>query len=230
MWIKICGNTNGDDCLLAAELGADAIGFVFAEGKRTVTAAQVAPITEQLPAFVEKIGVFATRDYHAIVAAVEQAGLSGVQLHSPLDLSLSERLRVYFGNSSEKCSVIQVLPWWTDASAEEQRETFATEAEAVAEDGNADALLIDSRTREASGGTGKTFDWVAAKDALQRVNYRLIVAGGLSPANVAQAIHALQPWGVDVSSGVELSPGHKDPEKLKEFIRQARAAAEPFRK
>ncbi|WP_419804976.1 phosphoribosylanthranilate isomerase [Terriglobus sp.] len=223
MWIKICGNTDVNDCLLAAELGANALGFIFAHGKRLVTAERVAAITAELPPYLEKIGVFTTRDYDGIVRTVETAGLTGAQLHGPLDFGLSERLRAYFGDV-DRCAVIQVLPWWTDVSAELQREAFATEARESAEDGSADALLIDSRTQQQSGGTGVAFDWAAAKSALESVDYRLIAAGGLHAGNVATAITTLKPWGVDVSSGVELAAGRKDPQKLAAFIAAVRAA------
>ncbi len=222
MWVKICGNTNLNDCLLAADLGADALGFVFAKGKRTVTAGQVAAITVALPRHLDVIGVFTTMDYDGIVSTVEQAGLTGAQLHGPLDFRLLERLRLYFGDTSERCSLLQVLPWWTDVSAAAQRDAFRAEAEALAQDGSADAMLIDSRTRQSSGGTGHTFDWAAARTALVRVDYRTIIAGGLTPENVGNAIAALVPWGVDVVSGVEASPGRKSPEKLTDFLRLAK--------
>ena len=222
MWVKICGNTNLEDCQIAVELGADALGFVFAEGKRTITATQVAAITSQLSHHLDKIGVFTVHNYDEIVSTVEQAGLTGAQLHGRLDFRLLERLRLYFGDTSKRCSLLQVLPWWTDVSVADQRDAFAIEAEAVAEDGSADAMLIDSRTRHTSGGTGLTFDWAAAKDALARVDYRTIVAGGLTPDNVGNAIAALHPWGVDVVSGVESQPGRKSPEKLREFLRRAK--------
>ncbi len=225
MWIKICGNTNLEDCLLAADLGVNAVGFIFAHGKRLVTAERVAVITAELPTHLEKIGVFTTRDYHQIVRTVEQAGLTGVQLHGPLDFALSERLRSYFGDVT-RCSVIQVLPWFTDVAIEAQHEAFATEAREIAEDGSADALLIDSRTREQSGGTGVVFDWLAAQDALQGVDYRVIAAGGLHGGNEAEAIETLQPWGVDVASGVESgAPGRKDPVKLAAFVDAVRTAS-----
>jgi phosphoribosylanthranilate isomerase len=225
MWIKICGNTNLDDCLLAAELGADAIGFIFAHGKRLMTADRVAAITSQLPTFIEKIGVFTTTDYDTVVRTVETAGLTGVQMHSGPDYTLSERLRAYFGDA-DRCSVIQVLPWWTDRTAAEQREGFRAQAREVAEDGSADAMLIDSRTSQQSGGTGVTLDWAAAHAALQGVNYRVIAAGGLHAGNVAEAIQTLQPWGVDISSGVEGdTPGRKNPAKLQAFIDAARNAS-----
>lgn len=224
MFLKICGNTHLADCLLAAELGADALGFIFAHGKRLVTAERVAGITAELPPHLEKIGVFTTTDFDTIAHTVEHAGLTAVQLHGPLDLGLSERLRLYFGDV-QRCGVIQVLPWYTDVAAEQQREDFAVEARAVAENGSADAILIDSRTLRQSGGTGIPLNWAAAHDALQGVEYRTILAGGLHAGNVAEAVRTLQSWGVDVSSGVEAgTPGRKDPAKLAAFIAAARAA------
>lgn len=225
MWIKICGNTNLEDCLLAAELGADALGFIFAHGKRLVTAERVAAITTELPPFLEKIGVFTTLDYDIIVRTVEHAGLTGVQLHNGPDYVLSERLRAYFGDV-ERCSVIQVLPWWTDQTPDQQRAAFTAQAREIAEDGSADAILIDSRSQSKSGGTGVAFHWSAAHIALRQVDYRLIAAGGLHAGNVAEAVRTLHPWGVDVSSGVEdETPGHKNPAKLAAFVEAARSAS-----
>lgn len=223
MWVKICGNTNLDDCLRAADLGADAVGFVFAPGKRTVTAAQIAPIVARLPKAIDKIGVFTTRNFDSIVTTVQQTGLTGVQLHGPLDLSLARRLREEFGETVKGCSLFQVVPWWVDEPAAAQREAFAVEAEAAADD-SVDAILIDSRTREAGGGTGRTFDWAAVRDALVHVRRPTIVAGGLTPENVSEAIGVLAPWGVDVASGVESAPGRKDHAKLAAFVDQARQA------
>ena len=228
MWIKICGNTNLDDCLLAAELGVDAVGFIFAHGKRLVTAERVAAITAELPPHLEKIGVFTSLDYDAITRTVEEAGLTGIQLHNGPDYALAERLRAYFGDA-ERCSVIQVLPWWTDRTADTQRAAFTAQAREVAEDGSADALLIDSRTSHQSGGTGVAFDWNVAAEALSPVDYRVIAAGGLHAGNVGDAIHTLKPWGVDVSSGVEAEPGRREPAKLAAFVAAARSAGKDVR-
>ena len=224
MWIKICGNTNVDDCLLAAELGADAVGFIFAHGKRLVTADRVAAITAELPARLEKIGVFTSADYDVIVRTVEEAGLTGVQMHNGPDYALNERLRLHFGDT-EHCSVVQVLPWWTDRTPDQQSAHFTAAAREIAEDGSTDALLIDSRSHIKSGGTGVAFNWAAAHNALRNVDYRVVVAGGLHAGNVADAVRMLQPWGVDVASGVESeTPGRKDPAKLAAFVTAAREA------
>jgi phosphoribosylanthranilate isomerase len=222
MWIKICGNTNLEDCELAAALGADAVGFVFAAGKRTVTAAQVGAITVCLSPELEKIGVFTTASFSQILETAREAGLTGVQLHGAFAPNLLQALREALPRPQK---VIQVLHWYTDAPAEEQADGFAGQAADVERNGTADAVLVDSRTRAASGGTGVVFDWGAARPALRGVSLPLIVAGGLNPGNVAAAITTLDAWGVDVASGVEQSPGRKDAERLRIFIENARAAS-----
>ena len=228
MWVKICGNTRLEDCLAAAELGADAVGFVFVPGgRRTVTAAQVAAITVELPVSVEKIGVFSTFDYDEISATVEKAGLTGVQLHTGgLDVGLLRRMRAYFGPTNRP-SVIQVLHRWIGVSEAEQGEAFASAVKSVVDEGSADALLIDSKSAAGSGGTGRTFDWAAAAAYLREVTLPVIVAGGLKPENVAEAVRVLRPAGVDVSGGVEAgTPGVKDRDAVARFIANARAAGE----
>ncbi len=226
MWVKICGNTRLEDCLLAAELGADAAGFVFAEGKRTVTAAEVGAITPHLPAMLEKIGVFTSRDANAIVAAAREAGLTGVQLHGAYDPALARAVRQQLGDAP-MFRLIQVLHWDTDRSVTEQAASFASQSRAIEQDGLAHTLLIDTRTQHGSGGTGVIFNWTAAKAALAGLHIPVIVAGGLRPGNVAEAICTLRPFGVDVASGVELVPGCKDPAKLRDFMLLARSAGNP---
>lgn len=224
MWTKICGNTRLEDCLLAAELGASAIGFVFAPGKRTVTAAQIAPIVRELPTSLATVGVFTTTDFDEIARVVDEAGLSGVQVHTEPNLPLLQRLRGLLGPKNGALRLLQVVPWWTDVSAAAQIESFRNEVECVANDGSADAVLIDSRTRTASGGTGVVFDWNAAAMVLGESALPVIVAGGLTPANVQSAIRTLRPFGVDVSSGVESSPGVKSPELLQKYFEEIRGA------
>ena len=221
MWIKICGNTNLEDCQFAATLGADALGFVFAPGKRTVTAAQVAAITPHLPASLEKIGVFTTASFTEILATATAAGLTGVQLHGAFAPDLLLRLREALPTPQK---VLQVLHWYTDVPAADQLPTFTQQVQDLQQNATADAVLVDSRNRNASGGTGQTFDWQAAKPALAQLTLPVILAGGLNPENVAQAIHTLHPGGLDVASGVEASPGRKDPQRLAAFFANARAA------
>ncbi len=214
IWIKICANTSLEDALLAAEAGADAVGFVFAPSPRRVTAAQVAAITPHLPPALEKIGVFVDAAFDEICATVRACGLTGVQLHSAAGADLPARLRAQFGG---ELRVLGVVHFGVDA---------AVQADSIATDPDLDAILVDSRTATAVGGTGIAFDWAVARATLftAAARCKLIAAGGLTPSNVAEAIATLRPWGVDVASGVESVPGRKDHAKVREFIANARAA------
>ncbi len=226
MWIKICGNTRLQDCLLAAELGADAVGFIFAEGKRTVTAEQVATITAQLPASLEKIGVFTSTDAQAIAQAAKTAGLTGIQLHGEYDSALVRAVRADM-QADHSIRLLQVIHWDLDRTAEVQIAAFTEFARRIASDGLVDALLVDSRTAHKSGGTGRTFDWHAVAHVLTEATMPVIVAGGLTPGNVSSAINTLKPWGVDVSSGVEDAPGAKNADAIRQFVRAARRVGQP---
>jgi phosphoribosylanthranilate isomerase len=220
MWVKICGNTNLEDAQLAIELGADALGFVFAESKRQVTAAQVAAITPHLPPHVERVGVFTSRDAEEIAGIVREAGLNAIQMHGGLDVKLANRLRVLLGT---EVGLIQGLHW---AVGSDGATKLDAQLHTVADAGATDRVLLDSRVGQASGGTGVAFDWKAARSVLVKSadGLRVIVAGGLRPENVAEAIRELRPWGVDVVTGVEASPGRKDPEKLAAFLQIAKSA------
>jgi phosphoribosylanthranilate isomerase len=214
-WIKICANTSLEDAQLAADAGADAVGFVFAISPRRITPAQVAAIVPHLPASLEKIGVFVDASFDEIVSTVETTGLTGVQLHFNTAPGLPAQLRTRFGPKLQILRVVHFVPG-------------ATLADTHDSDPHVDAILVDSRTATAVGGTGRTFDWSAARKTLfenAKARTRLIAAGGLTPDNVAEAIAILQPWGVDVVSGVEAVPGRKDPAKVRAFIANARAAA-----
>jgi phosphoribosylanthranilate isomerase len=219
IWIKICGNTSLEDALLASEAGADAVGFVFAPSPRQVTVEQVAVIVPRLPVTVEKIGVFVDATLEEIVSTVQACGLTGVQLHFDADFMLPAKLRERLG---PEVRILRVIHY--DAA-------IATQCSAqIAECGqnpHVDAVLVESRTSVAAGGTGVTFDWVEARKAISEnaeVRKHLIAAGGLTPANVGEAIATLRPWGVDVVSGVEAAPGRKDAAKVREFVRRAKAA------
>lgn len=227
MWVKICGNTTLEDAELAVDAGADALGFVFAPSPRRVTPAQAAAITRYLPERIERYGVFVDASFDEIVETVTQAGLSGVQLHSTPDPLLATRLREHFSAipRRKRLGLLRVLHFPADAL--NATANFSAQLLALQEDHSVDALLVDSRTATASGGTGLTFDWAAASGAFLRAapHLRVIVAGGLSPDNVAEAIATLRPWGVDVVSGVEAEPGRKDPAKVRAFVARARATA-----
>lgn len=225
MWVKICGNTNLEDAQLAASLGADAVGFVFASSPRRVSADQVAQITPHLPPGVERIGVFQTQDLDQIISAIEEAGLTGVQLHGGDDANLASQLRARL---DEGFTIIQTVHWVVDAGGENAA-TVARQLRDIAAGGVVDRVLIDSKVGAVLGGTGVSFDWAAAREVLSASagGLKIIAAGGLRDDNVAKAIEALEPWGVDVSSGVEAQPGRKSPEKLTAFIRNARGARHP---
>jgi phosphoribosylanthranilate isomerase len=216
VWIKICGNTSLEDALLAVETGADAVGFVFAPSPRRVTPAEVAAITPHLTATVEKIGVFVDATLEEIVSTVQFCGLTGVQLHFDADPDLPARLHERLG---PEVRILRVIHF----SAESAGQHAAQIAE-YDQDPHVDAVLVDSRTATAIGGTGVAFAWEVARTTIfQDANERRrIAAGGLTPANVAEAIAALRPWGVDAVSGVEAKPGRKDPAKVREFLRRAR--------
>ncbi len=219
MWVKICGNTNLEDAELAVELGADALGFVFAESKRHVNASQVAAITSHLPSNVERVGVFSSRNAEEIAGVVRAAGLNAVQMHGGLDVELAARLRELLG---DEVGLIQGLHW--DVGSDGATKLDA-QLHSVASSGTTDRVLLDSRVGQASGGTGVAFDWKAARSVLDQSadGLRVIVAGGLRPENVAEAILKLKPWGVDVVTGVEASPGKKDPAKLAAFLQIAKS-------
>jgi phosphoribosylanthranilate isomerase len=220
MWIKICANTNLDDALLAAEMGADAVGFVFAPSKRQVTAAQVASIMPHLPHTLERVGVFHTQDANEIAGMAQQAGLTAIQLHGGSNPALAEELQRRFEG---RISLIQTIHWQVDTDGSSAA-TVSRQLAQLNADGVIDRVLIDSKVGQATGGTGITFNWSEARSVLTQSagRLKLIVAGGLRPENVAEAIHGLNPWGVDVASGVEATPGRKDPERLASFIRNAR--------
>ena len=216
LWIKICGSTSLHDAQLAGEAGADAVGFVFAPSPRRVTPAQVAAITPHLPAQVEKIGVFVNAGLDEIYTTVRVCGLTGVQLHSEAGPDVPGRLRERLGSELRILRVVHFGAGAAEQIAQHSRNR------------DVDGVLVDSRTPTAVGGTGVIFDWASAKAIFSQnaaARKRLIAAGGLRPGNVAEAIATLQPWGVDVASGVESEPGKKDPEKLRTFVAKARAAA-----
>jgi phosphoribosylanthranilate isomerase len=214
IWVKICGNTSLEDAWLAAEAGADAVGFVFAHSPRRVTTEQVAAITPRLPDAIEKIGVFVDSSFSEIESSVRECRLTGVQLHFKMGKDIPSQLRERLGPGLR---ILRVVHFGAQA---------AEQVAALAGDPNIDALLVDSRTATAVGGTGIVFDWESARDTLfQTQEKRLVAAGGLNPENVAEAIAMLKPWGVDVASGVEAAPGRKDPDKVRIFVSKARAAA-----
>lgn len=205
MFVKICGITTEEDALLAVALGADALGFVFAPSTRQIAAQHAHDIIRRLPPEVMTVGVFRDDLPERVLELADVAGVKAVQLHGheAPEVTRAVHQRVRF--------VIKAFP----AGSPSLRR--------AAEHG-ADAILVDS----ALPGSGIVFDWSLVDDA--PADSRILLAGGLTPDNVATAIARVRPWGVDVSSGVEREPGRKDPVKVKAFIDAARAAGpDPYR-
>jgi phosphoribosylanthranilate isomerase len=202
MWVKVCGTTSEEDALLAVALGADAVGFIFAPSPRQVAAPIVADIVKRLPPEIVTVGVFRDELPQRVVTVATRIGLKAVQLHG-------------YESPEQVRWVRQRLPMVIKA--------FPAGDGAVAKAANygADAILLDAP----NPGSGQVFDWAMASEVPG--GQRLIVAGGLNAQNVAASIVQTHPWGVDVVSGVERSPGHKDPLKLRAFIIAAKAGQQP---
>jgi len=236
MWIKICANTNVEDALLAAELGADAVGFVLAPSKRRITGEQVEEIVDRLPDGVEKVGVFHTSDPYEVEHFVACAGLTIAQLHGAFDSEMVRLLGNEFGGNEfgGKLKIIQTVAYEVDAKDRAAADArFEEMLGAAFAEPAVWAVLLDAAKSGASGGLGVVFDWAHVAEIVRRTagsrdpKPRVILAGGLKAENVAEAIAQLRPWGVDVASGVEASPGVKDAEKLCRFIENAHTAALP---
>lgn len=200
MFVKICGTTSEDDALLAVAMGADAIGFIFAPSPRQIAPQVAADIAKRLPPEILTVGVFRDEAPQRVVDIVQAAGLRGAQLHGREASDDAQWIR-------------RRIPWVMQAFAAGDARVAGAAA------WGADAILLDAP----SPGSGQVFDWAFASEV--PTSQRLVVAGGLTPDNVAAAIATTRPWGVDVVSGVERSPGHKDPVKLRAFVAAARAAA-----
>ncbi len=203
-WIKICGLTQVDNALEVAASGADAIGLVFFEkSPRNVTPDQAGQICTALPASVKTIGVFVNESYDAIMEKVGRCGLSGVQLHGNEPPGLVEKL------VKEDLVVIKAL-----FAAKTPFLTQSREYE------NADYVLVEYGKGNLPGGNAESWNYEILSQMETRIP--VILAGGLTPENVRQAIDACHPAGVDISSGVEKSHGIKDIEKVKAFINAVR--------
>ncbi len=200
LFVKICGVTSEADALLCVSLGADAVGFIFAPSSRQISAQLAGDIAKRLPPEILTVGVFRDEAPQRVVEKVQRAGLGAAQLHGHESAQETAWVRARLP------LVIKAFP------AGDRTISRFTEF-------GADYLLIDG----ASPGSGEVFDWRLAEGVADPT--RFIVSGGLRPENVAQAVAHLHPFGVDVSTGVEVSPGRKDPLKLRDFIVNARAAA-----
>lgn len=193
MRVKICGITNVDDALSAAELGADALGFIFVKSSPRYIAPKTArKIIQELPPFVVPVGVFADMAYNDILEIIDRTGIGCVQLH---------------GEETPKQLANYPVPVYKSFRVDAR---FHPE---ILRRYKGSAYLLDTKTPGALGGTGQTFDWDGAIKAKEYG--RIILAGGLNPENIVKAARIVQPYAADVNSGVEERPGKKDPAKLK---------------
>jgi phosphoribosylanthranilate isomerase len=200
--VKICGITNLADAQAAAEAGADALGFVFYEkSPRHMTIPAVAGISKLLPPFILRVGVFVNAPKEEIVRAIGECGLGLLQFHGDEPPEFCTQ----FGLMSMKAFRIR------DAESLKGLPKYKT-----------DAWLLDAYSSDTLGGTGEVFNWDLAVEA-QKTGRPIFLAGGLTPGNVAEAVRKVRPFGVDVSSGVESSPGKKDHAKIRAFINAVKA-------
>lgn len=219
-WVKICGITNLEDALTAAEAGADALGFVFYEkSPRNIDPDAARRIVELLPSELEKVGVFVNESADHMESMAERVGLTAIQLHvDPRNRyqSLPEQ-RVL---SQTRKYVALPASWFFNENAYRDFAWFNTAENFIS------GIFLDSGTSEQPGGTGMTFDWKQTEPAVaaMRMKFNVVVAGGLTPENVSEALTHLHPWGVDVSSGVESRLGKKDAEKVRAFVAAVRQA------
>ena len=213
-WIKICGITNLEDALTAVDAGADAVGFVFYEkSPRHIDPDTVREIVELLPSATEKVGVFVNQTEDTICRTAERAGLSGVQLHGDNeDPHVADLV-------AERCR-LKIFPAIAMNGPNPQGWAMTWRPDVV------HGFLLDSGGSSMLGGTGRTFDWHASIDGINEIRRlgNVVVAGGLNPGNVREAMQVTNPWGVDVSSGVESRPGKKNPEKIRLFVQAVREA------
>jgi Phosphoribosylanthranilate isomerase len=201
MKIKICGITNMEDALFAAELGADALGFIFAKtSPRHIRPGTARKIIQDLPPFVIPVGVVADAEHDEILELIDETGICCVQLH---------------GNESPKQLAKFPVPVYKSFHVDKE---FNLE---TLQRYKGSAYLLDTHVEDALGGTGKTFDWDVAVKA--KVYGRIILAGGLNPENILEAIQKVQPYAVDVNSGVESIPGKKDRNKLERLFSAIRS-------
>jgi len=200
--VKICGITNAEDAAAAAEVGADMVGFMFYDkSPRHVSIAAASAIARILPAHIVRTGVFVDAEEDLVLQAIRECGLNLLQFHG----NEAPDYCLQFGLMSMKAFRIR------DADSLKHLPTYQT-----------DAWLLDSYSPAQYGGTGERFNWNLATEA-RKWGKPIFLAGGLTPENVRLAVQQAQPYGVDVSSGVELGPGKKDHEKVKAFIRAAKS-------
>ncbi|SNR77524.1 phosphoribosylanthranilate isomerase [Desulfurobacterium atlanticum] len=200
--VKICGITNLEDALQAVESGADVLGFIMFKGsKRYISPKEVRNITKNLPPFIAKVGVFVNEDRASVLEILSYAGLDFAQLHGDETVNYCK----YIG----KERVIKVFRLKSENEIAKIKE-FETVSKAI---------LLDTYSEKSYGGTGKSFDWKIAVKVKESISIPLILSGGLNLNNVKEAIKTVEPFAVDVCSGVEEEPGRKNHNLVRDFIR-----------
>jgi len=204
--IKVCGITCQEDARIAVAVGADGLGFIFVEGSpRLIDPEMVKAITGELPPFLNRVGVFRDEDIEEVQEIIHYCRLTLVQLHGSESPEYCNKI---------PCQVIKAFSIHPDSDNEE----LAAYAGVVS------GFLLDTYHKDMAGGTGIPFDWNLVKQI--KPPGPVILAGGLTPENVGEAIRQVKPFAVDVNSGVEYQPGRKDSDKLKRFVHEVRKADE----
>lgn len=201
--VKICGNTNFEDARLAADLGADYLGFIFTESKRLISADVALKIMKQMPDFKNFVGVFFNQNKEEVEEIAEKTGLRILQFHG------DETARYCESFMDKGYGIIKSFRI-KDAMSLKRIDEY-----------NVTAFLFDAYIKDQAGGTGQTFDWKLIADK-PFIHDKLFLAGGLNVSNIQLAISTVRPYAVDVASGVEKQPGRKDPALLREFIALAK--------
>ncbi|HZD59047.1 MAG TPA: phosphoribosylanthranilate isomerase [Anaerolineae bacterium] len=208
--VKICGITNKEDAFLAAELGANALGFVFAESPRKISPDNAAKIISQLPPFVMTVGVFVNQPARDVKAIAEYCHLDALQLHGDETRAYCRQFRQKVIKAFRMRNYTEIEDW---LFKEDEHEATTP----LDPDRGVAAYLVDAYARGKYGGTGLHLNWELVRNLESRKP--IILAGGLNHKNVALAVKVVRPYAVDVSSGIELKPGKKDKYKLREFMK-----------
>lgn len=207
--IKMCGTKNLEDALAAAKLGVDALGFIFADkSPRYLSPEEAGNIISELPPLIFKIGVFVDENLQEIDEIIHFLGLNGIQLHGNEPVDFCQEI----ARTNPSCAIFKAIR----VGEETQPEIFAEYRDVV------DGFVLDTYMKGVAGGTGKTFDWSLIEKL--KIPKPFLLAGGLNPDNITDAIKQIQPYGVDVNSGVEHAPGVKDHIKLAQIINRVQIA------
>ena len=200
--VKICGITDYEDASIAVELGVDALGFIFADSPRQITPQKARDIISAMPPFVKTVGVFVDEGPAAIKEIIHDCGLDLVQLHGD--------------ESPDLCC--ELMPYTIKALRIKDESSLRTSR---IYQGKVRALLLDTYSKDKAGGTGKTFNWQLAIK-IKKLGIPIILAGGLGPSNIDDAVSTVRPYAVDVNSGVEERPGKKSHTLMKDLMEKVR--------